>query len=150
MNTASQPVLLIIDNCLLDIALFETAWKQAGHDEEISIFVCFSCQEAMTWLCDEIPGNYMISGVLVDLMLSDEGGKAAIDSLNDMPMLKNVPLVSWVEVDKRQGQTDQIRKSDTPVWNKPSDWQAWSDFTRRIRNVLDSRSPGFNPAIPTA
>jgi hypothetical protein len=142
-----QPIVLVIDKSLLDIALFETTWMQAGHDNEIGVIACTTYQEAMTLLCDEIPAKNVISGVLVDLMLFDEAGRSAVDRLSDLPILRDVPVISWIGIDLGKRLTNTITESATHVWTKPCDWLAWSDFIHRFKNVVGSRSSTSSTGI---
>jgi CheY-like chemotaxis protein len=150
MTTDIQPIVLVIDDNDSDIALLETAWMHAGYDETIGICACTSYAQALTWLRDEIPCIHVISGVLVDLMLGDEAGISAVDRLSEMPILTNVPVISWIGGEFGQKFTDRMRKSTTRVWTKPSDWLGWSDFTRRFYNVLDGRSTPSRTGMTTA
>jgi CheY-like chemotaxis protein len=140
MIIESQPVLLVIDDNLADIALLESAWAQSGHDSAIGTHACTSFKKAMTWLTQEMPPGCVICGVLVDLMLFDEFGTSAVDRLSDLPILKGVPVISWIGIDLGQKITDRIRKSSARVWQKPRNWLGWSEFIRRFHNVLDGRS----------
>jgi len=118
MNAAIQPILLVVDDNLADIALLETAWMHAGHDKTIGIFVCNSYDEAMVWLRDDIPHSYVISGVLVDLMLRDGVGTAA-ECIAD-PQRCPGDFVDWIRnwanrygkhhlvVDTRLGKASQL------------------------------------------
>jgi CheY-like chemotaxis protein len=141
MFTKRQPIVLVIDDNLSDIALLEMAWTEAGHDKAIGLHACTSLREAMTWLCEEIPDCYVISGVLVDLMLFDGAGRSAVDRLAESPVLKDVPMVSWLGIELTQRVTDRIRKSATRVWKKPDSWSAWPDFINRFHALLDRRAP---------
>ena len=130
MPNDSQPVLLVIDDNASDIALLETAWMHAGHDKSIGIHSCASYRAAISWLYnDKLPGQE-IRGVLVDLMLFGESGTSAVDLLSALPMLTDVPVISWIGIDLGQRLTDRIRKSATRVWKKPANWLAWGDYLR--------------------
>jgi CheY-like chemotaxis protein len=150
MNAAIQPILLVVDDNLADIALLETAWMHAGHDKTIGIFVCNSYDEAMVWLRDDIPHSYVISGVLVDLMLRDGVGTAAVNRLSALPILKDVPVISWIGSEIGQTVTESITSSSIRVWEKPRNWLGWSDFIRRFHQLLDVRSKSSRTRLTTA
>jgi CheY-like chemotaxis protein len=140
MFTTIKSFVLVVDNSLSDIDLLETAWSNAGFHQSIGIYSCTSCEEAMIWLHEEIPQDYVVTGVLVDLMLFDVAGTAAVDVLSAVPLLQDVPIVTWCGIDLGPKQTDRIKKSSTRVWKKPNDWSEYADFIRRFYNVLDGRA----------
>lgn len=116
----------------------------AGYDQSIGIFACHSYEEALNWLRYEMPVAYVICGALVNLMLLDGYQTSGVDRLSELPILKDVPVISWVGVELGQTVTDRIRVSTTRVWEKPSNWLAWSDFIRRFHKFLDRRSKSSN------
>lgn len=136
----SHTVLLVVDDNASDIALFETAWVLAGHDQSIGIYSCSSYRAAMAWLYhDKLPGH-IISGVLVDLMLIGKTGQSAVDLLSEQTILRDVPVISWIGIDLGQRLIDRINTSETQVWMKPTIWLDWIDFASRFHNVVDTRS----------
>jgi hypothetical protein len=143
-----QALALVIDDNLADIQLFKTAWTNAGHDQSIAIYSCNSCEEAMVWLHEDIPDSCVITGVLVELMLFDSANRSAVDVLSALPLLWEVPVISWSALDLSRKQTDRIRKLASRVWTKPRDLMAWSAFAQRFFNVLDRRSAASSSRFP--
>jgi CheY-like chemotaxis protein len=133
-------IALVIDDNPAELDLLTIGWTNAGHDQSISIHSCTSCKEAVFWLHEWKTPNHVVSGVLVDLMLFDAAGRAAVDVLSELPMLDAVPIIVWTGIDFAAEQTSRIRKSATRVWKKPGSWSGYGDFIRRFYNVLDSRN----------
>src|SRR5580700_3736415 len=95
MAATQHSTVLVLDDNLGDIDLLSTAWTEAAHDQAIGIHACTSCDQAMAWLAGGQPPGSVLSGALVDLMLFDRGGRAAVDMLAEQPLLKQVPIIAW-------------------------------------------------------
>lgn len=140
MPADMRSIALVIDDNPAELDLLTIAWTNAGHDQSIAIHSCTSCKEAVFWLRNWRTPNHVVSGVLVDLMLFDAAGRAAVDVISEMPILDDVPIIVWTGIDFAEEQTARIKKSATRVWKKPGNWSGYGDFTRRLFNVLDSRN----------
>jgi CheY-like chemotaxis protein len=140
MFSMTTSLVLVIDDNPADIELFETAWAPVGRHHSIDIHACTSCNEAVRWLRDGVPPGHAVVGALVDLMLFDAAGHAAVDIISALPLLNGVPVISWSGIDIGATQTDRIRKSATRVWTKPHNWTAWSAFVRRFSDLLNRQS----------
>jgi len=112
------------------------------------MYACTSYRKAMTWLENDIPDGALICGVLVDLMLCDRAGTAAVDRLSALPIFTDVPMISWIGIDMSQNLLARLRKSPTPVWQKPSEWLGWSGFIRRFHDVLGMRTASSSTGLP--
>jgi hypothetical protein len=147
MLTNQHSTVLVLDDNLGDIDLLTTAWSEAEHDQAISIHSCTSCDMAMLWLGGGLPRGCVVSGALVDFMLFDGAGRAAVDVLGELQILKNVPLIAWSGVDAGRRQTDR-RTKPVRMWKKPRDWTAYADFTLRLYNALCRRSTTSSTKLP--
>jgi CheY-like chemotaxis protein len=149
MAAIQHSTVLVLDDNLGDIDLLATAWTEAEHDQAMGIHSCTSCDEAMDWLGGGIPQGFVVSGALVDLMLFDSAGRAAIDVLGEQQILKNVPIIAWTGINVGKLQTDRMKKA-LRVWKKPGDWTAYADFTLRLYNAIGRCSSGSSTRLPTA
>lgn len=140
MPADKHSIALVIDDNPAELDLLTIGWTNAGHDHSIAIHSCTSCKEALFWLHEWKTPAHVVSGVLVDLMLFDAAGRAAVDVISELPILSEVPIIVWTGIAFEEKQTARIKKSATRVWKKPGGWSEYGEFIRRFHNVLDSRN----------
>lgn len=148
MTANQHATVLVLDDNLGDIDLLTTAWTEAAHDQAIAIHACTSCDQALAWLDGGLPPGGVVSGALVDLMLFDRAGRAAVDMLAEQHVLKQVPIIAWTGIEVGKRRTDRLSKA-LRVWKKPRDWTAYADFTLRLYQALSRRSSGSSTRLPT-
>jgi CheY-like chemotaxis protein len=149
MPADMHSIALVIDDNPAELDLITIGWTNAGHDQSIAIHTCTSCKEAVFWLHEWKTPNHVVSGVLVDLMLFDASGRAAVDVMSDLPVLIDVPIIAWTGIDFAEEQMARIKKSAARVWKKPGTWSGYGDFIRRFYNVLDSRNASSSLELMT-
>jgi CheY-like chemotaxis protein len=140
MPADTQSIALVIDDDLADLDLLAIGWANAGHDASIAIHTCTSSKEAIFLLHVWKTPGIVVSGVLVDLMLVDADGCAAVDVMSALPILNDVPIIAWSDGEDEEKASVRLARPSTRVWKKPGNWSEYADFIRRFRTLLDGRS----------